>query len=640
MTRRLIVALFAFLLGCSLLGSAAAPDASAHEVLPYRVHLPIITGRGAIPSVSPPLISGLLYDGIVTGEADEAFQLYNPNDFGVDLEGWQVQSGSRRVAFPAGLSLAAQSSLWCGREAVSFRRSFGRLPDCEWGVDTDRSVLNLQGGALSLPNSGGALILRRPDGGASDVLVYKAGNAPAEGGWDGPSVVPYTPSPAFHEQGQILYRKLDERNGLPADTGAATDWASDPLDVLAGRRVRYPGWSLERFLQPAVAEEFAALQLLVAPDHAFDALAARLAAASATVMFEGYTFESAPLGLLLADRARAGVQVTILLEGAPPGGVSDQQRWVVQQLSQAGARIYYMRSNSRAGIHDRYTNQHAKMWLIDNRLALVGSENPSPDSFPDDDKSDGTVGRRGVYIATDAAGVLARVRDIMAADIDPASADIWPYDPTDEDLGAPPPEFVPILSSGGNEYKLRIPQPLSLQGRFHFEFCQAPEHALRTSDCFLGLANRAGAGDTLLIEQLDEPAYWGPADGSVESDPNPRLQAYLDAARRGARVRILLDSFFDDLSTSRSNLRTEEYLAAASRAEGLDLQVRRGNPTGLGLHNKMVLAEVGGQGWAMVGSLNGGEASAKLNREVSLVLQSDEAYRYLAEMFWGDWGQH
>jgi len=34
------------------------------------------------------------------------------------------------------------------------------------------------------------------------------------------------------------------------------------------------------------------------------------------------------------------------------------------------------------------------------------------------------------------------------------------------------------------------------------------------------------------------------------------------------------------------------------------------------LHNKMMLAEIGGQGWVLVGSLNGGEASAKLNRDV------------------------
>jgi phosphatidylserine/phosphatidylglycerophosphate/cardiolipin synthase-like enzyme len=103
-------------------------------------------------------------------------------------------------------------------------------------------------------------------------------------------------------------------------------------------------------------------------------------------------------------------------------------------------------------------------------------------------------------------------------------------------------------------------------------------------------------------------------------------------------VRVLLDAFFDDLSSTRSNLRTQEYVSAVARAEGLDIEVRRGNPTGLGLHNKMVLAEIDGQGWAMVGSLNGGEASSKVNREVSLMVGSDQAYRYLAEMFWSDWG--
>jgi phosphatidylserine/phosphatidylglycerophosphate/cardiolipin synthase-like enzyme len=170
------------------------------------------------------------------------------------------------------------------------------------------------------------------------------------------------------------------------------------------------------------------------------------------------------------------------------------------------------------------------------------------------------------------------------------------------------------------------------------ELCQAPEQSMRREDCLLGLVARAGAGDTLLIEQLQEPPYWGPNDGTVESDPNPRLEAYIAAARRGATVRLLLDAYFDDLSSTRSNLRTQEYVAAVARAEGIDVEVRRGNPAGLGLHNKMVLAEIDGEGHAMIGSLNGGEASAKVNREVSLIVRSNEVHQYLAAMFWSDWG--
>ena len=92
-----------------------------------------------------------------------------------------------------------------------------------------------------------------------------------------------------------------------------------------------------------------------------------------------------------------------------------------------------------------------------------------------------------------------------------------------------------------------------------------------------------------------------------------------------------------DLDSPRSNLRTVEYLTAVAQAEGLDLQARRRNPTGQGIHNKMVLAQIGGRGWAIAGSLNGGEVSAKLNREMALLAGPDEVYDYLARVFWYDW---
>lgn len=628
MTRRLIAAFTVALLG----GLTLHALARGADPTP-TIRLPLISNS----QTKEILISALFYDGFVSGEADEAFQIFNPNDFSVALEGWQASSGSRIATFPAGPALAPQGSLWCAREAVAFQKSFGALPGCEYGADTDPGTPNLKGSVLQFANTGGRLVLSRPGGEVSDVLFYEEGDE-AAGGWRGPSVAPYTPTTAFHQEGQILYRKLDELTGLPVpDTDSVADWAQDPGDILEGRRVRYPGWQLDRFFLPASGDEEANLQVFVVPDHAFDALAAHLRSARSSICLAGYTFENAPLGDILAEQARQGVAVTMLLEGAPPGGVTVQQRWIVGRIAEAGGRVFYMRANDSADIHDRYLYGHAKLWLLDDHLALVGTENPSPDSFPNDDKSDGTLGRRGVYLATDAPLVVARVQEVMTADLDAAHRDIWPYDAADPKLGAAPADFSPILVSGGDRYAVRFPEPLSVRGRFHFELCQAPEHSLRTRDCFLGLVGRAGADDLLLIEQLDEPAFWGPSTSNVEADPNPRLQAYIDAARRGARVRLLLDAFFDDLASSRSNLRTAEYLTAIARTEGLDLEVRRANPTGLGLHNKMALAQIGGQGWVMAGSLNGGEVSAKLNREISLVVSSSEAFSYLAEVFWHDW---
>jgi cardiolipin synthase len=136
-----------------------------------------------------------------------------------------------------------------------------------------------------------------------------------------------------------------------------------------------------------------------------------------------------------------------------------------------------------------------------------------------------------------------------------------------------------------------------------------------------------------------ENLHFGAEYSNIDADPNPRLLAYIAAARRGAKVRVLLDAFFDnqDLDSPRSNPRTVEYLTAVAQAEHLDLQARHRNPTGRGIHNKMVLAQIGGRGWAVIGSLNGGEVSAKQNREMALLVGSDEVYGYLADVFWYDW---
>jgi phosphatidylserine/phosphatidylglycerophosphate/cardiolipin synthase-like enzyme len=604
----------------------------------HYVYLPVI--RQDFLNPSPLLISALYYDTYVTGEPDEAFQIYNRLDAAVSLAGWRVSAGSRAVIFPPGMALPAHGKLWCAREAVAFARSFGFNPGCEYGRDSDPAVPDLTGSALVLANTGGRVALTDSAGAYADVLVYEAGDT-AAAGWRGPAVYPYTPTNSFGAEGQIVARKRDRPAGQPApDTDTRADWQQDPDDVIDGRKAEYPGWDMGRFFLTPVTDEPATVHVIVSPDHAYAALVPLLDAARASIRIAGYTFEHAALGEALAARARAGVRVVMLLEGAPPGGVSEQQRWIVEQVVAAGGKVYYLRSDPASGIRARYAYLHAKTMLIDGKLALISSENFSPDAFPDDDKVDGTFGHRGVTLVTDAPSVVQRLTAILDADLAPVEhLDVWPWDPADPALGAASPGFVPSRSSGGTFYRVQAPAPLAASGTFTFQVIQSPEASLRRDDGLLDLFNRAGRGDTLLVEQLYVQTYWGAESSNITADPNPFLEAFIAAARRGARVRVLLDARYDDqnLASPRSNLRTVEYLAAVARAEGLDLQARRANPTGQGIHNKLVLARVAGRGWTLAGSMNGGEASAKLNREVSLLVGSDEVYDYLARLFWFDW---
>jgi hypothetical protein len=101
-------------------------------------------------------------------------------------------------------------------------------------------------------------------------------------------------------------------------------------------------------------------------------------------------------------------------------------------------------------------------------------------------------------------------------------------------------------------------------------------------------------------------------------------------------VRLLLNAYTFG-GYWNENEATAAYVRQVAAAEGLDLQVRLGNPTGLGLHNKMVLVRAAGRGYAHVGSLNGSEVASKTNREMALQVQSDAAYDYLQALFDHDW---
>jgi uncharacterized repeat protein (TIGR01451 family) len=591
------------------------------------------------PTVPNVLIEAVYYDSYESGQVDEALRLMNVSHTPVNIGYWRVTDLEETAVFPPDTWLGPGQAVWCTRQAVPFTRQFGFRPDFETG-DTDPLVPEMAGSFPRLADGGDECLLRDEEGQIADVVVYREGDTSIEG-WQGAAVWPWTPSITFPARGQILYRKRDQLSGKPITNtpyrvlGSAADWAQDPSDQTDGRRVLYPGWDLDRFFSTARVTETAAITLAVGPDHLYESVASLLAGAQEQIQIASYTFRSLELAEVLIDRLQAGVSVTLLLEGAPAfEGVSVQQKGIVSRLHNLGAQILYMISDSEARIFDRYRSQHAKYIVIDSRLVLIGSENMSDQSMPADDKADGTAGRRGVYVVTDAPGVVSRVQAVFEADADPANhADVAGCDRV-ADLCTPPAGFEPAPTPNWMSYTVQFPSPGAWQGIFAFELIQSPENSLRTADSLLGLLSRAGPGDTIYAEQLYERSHWASSAGSPEGDPNLRLQAYLQAARSGARVRLLLDDYLD---SEGANKETLTYLRAVAFAESLDLQVRLANPTHLGLHNKMILAQIGGRGFVHVGSLNGSEASFKVNRELALQIQSDAAYAYLAEVFDYDW---
>ncbi len=604
---------------------------------PHRIFLPLVRKPG-----SRVLLAAAHIDSAVSGERDEGILLWNLGPASQPLAGWRIRGNGRTATFPltTTLTLAPGQQLWCAREAQAFAQTFGFAPGCEWGADTDPQALDLTGSRPALTNHGGEIQILDSSGRVVDALLY-GDEALVPQGWTGPAAQLYARGD-LPEEGQVWRRKVDPESGLPLDTDRAQDWAGDAQDLAWGRRVYMPGWALWETSDwrsgEEVAQATARVTVAVGPEGLYQPVAELLAGARERIWLSLYTFEHPELATLLAQAAARGVEVRLLLEGGPSGGITELQRWCLAQIQAAGGQVRYMAAQEGAprGYRSRYRFLHAKYGVVDGRTAFVSSENFTRDSMPL--PGAGVTGRRGVALLTDAAPVVTTLQQIFLQDWAPDRfLDLRPFTPGDPTYGGPAADFLP--PSPATEPLLDSPfaAPVTQFGEARFQVITSPDASLDPDRGLFALLEQAGPGDQIWVTQLYEHKFWGEPASNPVADPNPRLQAFLEAARRGAQVRLLLDSFFDDPAGARSNQATVTFLSEAARREGLDLEARLGNPTGLGIHAKVVLVKLGAERWSGVGSLNGSEVSYKLNRELLLLTDAPAIHQRLAEVFQWDW---
>lgn len=578
-------------------------------------------------SVQPDVQLYAVQPGNYGGVSGEAVAIINLSPFTVGLKGWCIDdkvSSTSRACFPDGAQIAAGQTLWLAQNGDGFSRLWGF--DADWASATiTRPVPLLTGSWPGFTDDGEAAYLIDADGTPVDVLAY--GKGIPEAGWQGPAV-PH-PYAGYNNLGQVLYRKLDASTGLPVpDTDSARDWAQDPDDPFNGRKLRYPGWDLEALFFPVEVDATSAITLAVAPDRMLNFVLDAVTSAQKSLIIQSYTLNNIPLYEAINARIQAGVAVTILLDSAPVGGMSNDEKWIVQRLHNPPASTVYFMGGSTA----RYRYQHAKFIVIDDKRAIISTDNFSENSMPSDIPENGTMGHRGFLLLTDNAAVIARLNTLFRLDCDPVHhIDVFPY----SDTYAPPESFVPLPPPDWTTYTVAFSPTLATTAT-HLTLLHAPEHTLREQDALIGLLNGTLSG-TIDVMQLNEPLIWTNDTGTVWLDApgrNPRLAALVEAAKRGVTVRVLLDAYYDDPLSDSSNTATCLYLKSLQLPT---LQCRLGNVTGLGIHAKIFLVDKGDARWVHLGSINGTETSNKANREVGLQFESPAGYTYLRAVFENDW---
>ncbi|KQC05081.1 MAG: phospholipase [Methanoculleus sp. SDB] len=356
-------------------------------------------------------------------------------------------------------------------------------------------------------------------------------------------------------------------------------------------------------LSPATYHDVS-LTAFVSPDCARTVLEQAIEDADRYIYANVYEMTDPFIAGRLASCASSGITVAVLLEGGPVGGIPDGESAAAAELIRSGATVLQMGTTDTA--HARYRYTHAKYLLTDGDSVLLTSENFKPGGFP----GDGISGNRGWGVYIEDPGVARYFETVWHEDAE--GNDITPFVPRDMAPG----------DTGGGAYTAGH-SPASFSGTV-----VTPVISPDTSRLIPGLIDSATR--TLDIEQ----AYITPWP---ESGENPYLAAAIDAARRGVRVRVLLDSSWFNTDGNNDNDECVAAINALAREEGLLLEARCAGLEALGLekiHTKGVIVD--GER-VLVSSINWNENSPCFNREAGVIVDHPGVGAYFTAVFEEDW---
>ncbi|PSQ52912.1 phospholipase [Halobacteriales archaeon SW_12_67_38] len=319
-----------------------------------------------------------------------------------------------------------------------------------------------------------------------------------------------------------------------------------------------------------------------------------LESADRRILLAGYTFSSERATAALERAAERGVEVRVLVDDAPVGGITARQATLLDRLARAGVTIEVI-----GGDRARYDYHHPKYAVVDDR-ALVMTENWKPSGI-------GGRSSRGWGAVVRSGETAAALAEVFRADIDWRDTVSWGAFRANE-------TFETEAAANGS-YPTRFePKQIEAEG---VQLLTAPDNAERV------LVDR--------IDRADESVSI--VQASIGSRRQPLLEAAIRAAERGVDVRILLSSVW---YSEEENTALADWLNRKAEAENLTLDAKVADPGGRfeKIHAKGVVID---REAVVVGSLNWNNNSADQNREVAVVLKGTEAGNYYGQVFDADW---
>jgi len=489
-------------------------------------------------------------DPYLNGEPDEYFVLEGTGS----LDGVTVTDGEGSVRFPAGA--VSQGRVVVARDAAGYCQVHGMPPDYELGGSDPAVPDMISVGDLRMANERDSLALMT---GRTVVQQVR---------W---------PEDVVAREGQVHFL----RDGI---------W--DPHPRLIG----------QSDFSPATYEGVT-VTLFLSPDCSYEVFSEAIGSARRCIDANVYEFTHPGIARMLAEAAGRGVDVRVLLEGGPVGGISPEEKAVVSLLTETGIPVTVM--TTQGDVHARYRFDHAKYLVIDDEGVLITSENFKESGIPE-------TGQRGNR------GWGAWVQDSRVAGY---FSEVYRVDSTGGDIGPAPSGGEPV-ETVQSAYDA-VFEPLTVQGAE-----VTPVLSPETSSLVTSLI--AGAEERVLIEQ----AY---ITNSTDGGPNRFLAEAINASRRGVTVRVLLDSSWFNVEDDADNNEQAAWINALARSESLPLEARCIDLDAANLEKVHTKGVVVDNRSVLISSINWNDNSPDFNREAGVIVDHPDAARYFAAAFDADW---
>lgn len=526
---------------------------------------------------------------------DEYLVLRNRATETVNLSDWAVTDGEGAMRLTGG-ALPPGESLSLSENASSYSSVYGEPPGVHiagWGSGDGAEVT----GVFRLADTGDSIEIVSPDGTASDAVVYGDAIAPSEG-WSGDSVM-------GARRGEVIRRLSREE---PLDTDTAGDWAHF-------QELRYGHTDhgvVSATVPPGCLTSFAS------PDCSLDVVLETLAGAEASIRLCAYELSSVPVCARLSEAESRGVDVRVLVDALPVGGMSASEVACISRLALDGVDVRVVGGSLDDGVVRHFGAMHAKYVVVDGETLVALSENFVEDGVP----ADRLFGNRGWGVSARDGSLASFMASVFDDDSRLGRPDVWPW-----------------LEDARCDFQAELPEPELGE---HPEGVLSPRTTVSEAELHLYVSpdvsveepfilQLISASASVTFEQFQAELEWTTRWSSVPC-LNPVIGAVAGVLQGGGSARGLFDGSWYN---TEANSEAVSFLSASALATGAPASfglIADANPVTV-LHNKGLVLD----GSCVVSSNNWVYSSFARNRELAVVVRNEEASSYFLGAFELDW---